>query len=26
VISMATIKKTDDIEKLVKKIRGRMRH
>jgi hypothetical protein len=26
VLSLGTIKKTDDIEKLVKKIRGRMRH
>jgi hypothetical protein len=26
VFSLATLKKTDDIEKLVKKIRGRMRH
>ena len=26
VLSMGTIKKTDDIEKLVKKIRSRMRH
>ena len=26
VVSMATIKKTDDIEKLAKRIRGRMRH
>ena len=26
VLSLATLKKTDDIEKLVKKIRGRMRH
>ena len=26
VLSMGTIKKTDDIEKLVKKIRARMRH
>jgi len=26
VVSMATIKKTDDIEKLAKKIRGRLRH
>ncbi len=26
VLSMATIKKTDDIEKLVKKIRSRLRH
>jgi hypothetical protein len=26
VVSMATIKKTDDIEKLAKRIRGRLRH
>lgn len=26
VLSMDTLKKTDDIEKLVKKIRGRLRH
>jgi hypothetical protein len=26
VLSMSTLKKTDDIEKLVKKIRGRLRH
>ena len=26
VLSMATLKKTDDIEKLVKKIRSRLRH
>lgn len=26
VFSLATVKKTDDIEKLVKKIRGRLRH
>jgi len=26
VVSMGTIKKTDDIEKLVKRIRGRLRH
>ena len=26
VLSMATLKKTDDIEKLVKKIRARLRH
>jgi hypothetical protein len=26
VLSLATLKKTDDIEKLVKKIRSRMRH
>ena len=26
VLSMGTLKKTDDIEKLVKKIRGRLRH
>jgi len=26
VVSMSTLKKTDDIEKLVKKIRSRMRH
>jgi cell division septation protein DedD len=26
VLSMSTLKKTDDIEKLVKKIRSRMRH
>jgi hypothetical protein len=26
VLSLATLKKTDDIEKLVKRIRGRMRH
>lgn len=26
VVSMATLKKTDDIEKLVKKIRSRLRH
>jgi hypothetical protein len=26
VVSMATLKKTDDIEKLVKRIRARMRH
>ena len=26
VVSMSTLKKTDDIEKLVKRIRGRLRH
>ncbi len=26
VLSLSTLKKTDDIEKLVKKIRGRLRH
>jgi hypothetical protein len=26
VLSLSTLKKTDDIEKLVKKIRSRMRH